>query len=268
MAKMSYANVASTLALFLAVGGVSYAAIKLPANSVGSTQIKNGAVTAQDINNRTETALEGEQGPQGAPGPAGSTGSTGPSGPRGVPGDKGTQGLPGGDGARGPSGLTGPQGLPGKDGRSGPTGPTGPTGPAAPDNVRGVEAVGEGIFFENEYFQLLTQNCEEPGDSFSNINLITQDGSPDGGVDGHYVTGKDVTPREKADTYMIGEGISAAIPTPPGKTFQAFLGSIDFGHEIMSTSVTVGYPEATFVVRLTLARPGLCFIRGSVHRVR
>ena len=42
---MTYANVVATLALFIALGGASYAALKLPKNSVGPRQIKNNAVT-------------------------------------------------------------------------------------------------------------------------------------------------------------------------------------------------------------------------------
>ncbi len=33
--KITYANVVATLALFIALGGVSYAAVKIPTNSVG-----------------------------------------------------------------------------------------------------------------------------------------------------------------------------------------------------------------------------------------
>ena len=40
-----YANVTATLALIVALGGTSYAAITLPRNSVGSKQIKKRAVT-------------------------------------------------------------------------------------------------------------------------------------------------------------------------------------------------------------------------------
>lgn len=47
--RLSYANIVSTMALFLALGGVSYAAVKLPANSVGEKQIKKNAVTGKKI---------------------------------------------------------------------------------------------------------------------------------------------------------------------------------------------------------------------------
>jgi hypothetical protein len=37
------------LALFLAIGGTSYAAVKLPTNSVATKQIKNGQVKTADL---------------------------------------------------------------------------------------------------------------------------------------------------------------------------------------------------------------------------
>jgi hypothetical protein len=42
--KLTYANVIATLALFVSLGGASYAAITLPADSVGSKQLRSGAV--------------------------------------------------------------------------------------------------------------------------------------------------------------------------------------------------------------------------------
>jgi hypothetical protein len=44
--------VISLIALFVALGGTTYAATSLPANSVGTKQIKNGAVTASKLNKR------------------------------------------------------------------------------------------------------------------------------------------------------------------------------------------------------------------------
>jgi len=46
----SPAFVISLIALFVALGGTTYAATSLPANSVGTKQIKNKAVTASKIN--------------------------------------------------------------------------------------------------------------------------------------------------------------------------------------------------------------------------
>jgi len=46
---LSYANVVATLALFVALGGASYAAFKLPKKSVGTKQLKKNAVTRQKV---------------------------------------------------------------------------------------------------------------------------------------------------------------------------------------------------------------------------
>ena len=48
-ARLTYANVTATLALFLALGGVSWAAIDLPARSVGTRELKNNAVKSNKI---------------------------------------------------------------------------------------------------------------------------------------------------------------------------------------------------------------------------
>ncbi|HEY6780672.1 MAG TPA: hypothetical protein VI111_06945 [Thermoleophilaceae bacterium] len=53
--RLSYANVVATLALFVALGGASYAAVALPRDSVGSAQLKRNAVTAKKIRNGAVT---------------------------------------------------------------------------------------------------------------------------------------------------------------------------------------------------------------------
>ena len=101
--KLTYANVISTLCLFLLLGGgAAFAAIQLPKNSVGARQIKRGAVTPAKISNATEQILAGDQGPRGPQGPqgpkgargpqgaTGATGKTGPQGPKGEPGEAAT----------------------------------------------------------------------------------------------------------------------------------------------------------------------------------
>jgi len=49
--RLTYANVVSTMALFLALGGGAYAAATLPKNSVGTTQLRKAAVTRAKIKN-------------------------------------------------------------------------------------------------------------------------------------------------------------------------------------------------------------------------
>lgn len=46
---LSYANVVSTLCLFALLGGIGYAAAKIPKDSVGSRQIKDGSVKGVDV---------------------------------------------------------------------------------------------------------------------------------------------------------------------------------------------------------------------------
>lgn len=50
--RASYANVTSTLALFIALSGGAYAAAVLPANSVGVRQLKKNAVERVKIKNK------------------------------------------------------------------------------------------------------------------------------------------------------------------------------------------------------------------------
>ncbi len=83
--KLTYANVTATLALFIALGGTSYAALKLPSNSVRAThitasavrssEIKDRSVGLRDISTTTRRQLRGQTGAPGAPGPQGPAGA-------------------------------------------------------------------------------------------------------------------------------------------------------------------------------------------------
>ena len=78
---VTYSNATATLALIVALGGTSYAALTLPRNSVGHRQLQAGAVRAREVKNGSlgvkelsgsaRKALTGAQGPQGATGPLG-----------------------------------------------------------------------------------------------------------------------------------------------------------------------------------------------------
>jgi hypothetical protein len=74
-----YANVTATMALVLALGGTSYAAIKLPANSVTTKTVKDRSLLSKDFK-------RGQI-------PAGKQGAAGPAGPQGVPGAAGAAGA-------------------------------------------------------------------------------------------------------------------------------------------------------------------------------
>jgi hypothetical protein len=47
--RLTYANVVATFALFVALGGASYAALKLPKNSVGARELKKNAVSGAKV---------------------------------------------------------------------------------------------------------------------------------------------------------------------------------------------------------------------------
>jgi hypothetical protein len=96
--RLTYANVIATLAIFLALGGGAYAALRLPVGSVGTAQIKSNAVTLSKIAARARTALRGAAGARGATGPEGAPGAsclpTNPAciGPKGDTGQQGPAG--------------------------------------------------------------------------------------------------------------------------------------------------------------------------------
>ena len=83
--RLSYANVTATLALFVALGGSSYAAIKLPARSVGTRELKPSAVTSSRVKDGSLLGKDFKQGqlPQGPKGDRGPKGDQGPPGPLG-----------------------------------------------------------------------------------------------------------------------------------------------------------------------------------------
>ena len=90
---LSYANVTGTLALFLALGGTSYAAL-----TITSTNVKNNSLTGADVRNSSLTSADIKNfSLRSADFKAGQL----PAGPRGLKGDQGDAGAPGAPGAPG-----------------------------------------------------------------------------------------------------------------------------------------------------------------------
>jgi hypothetical protein len=94
------ATILALIALFVALGGTSFAAVTAlaPKNSVGSPQVINGSLQTVDLSRKAKKALKGNRGPRG---PAGAQGAAGAAGPAGAAGAAG---------AAGPAGATGPAG--------------------------------------------------------------------------------------------------------------------------------------------------------------
>lgn len=163
-------NLVGYLALFVALGGTSYAAVQLPNESVGAAQIKDGGVrTAEvgdgslltrDLSPSARKALAGNDGATGSDGAKGATGSAGAAGATGSAGAKGdaeSAGATGSAGIQGESGVQGEIGVQGDSGLKGDTGEPGQPGSDAPadygyvysESAQTVDA-GQVVQFDNQ----------------------------------------------------------------------------------------------------------------------
>jgi hypothetical protein len=98
------ANCLAWAALFVALTGTSYAAIKLPAGSVNSRTVRDHSLAARDLQPGVmKPGMRGADGPPGPTGPVGPAGGVGPAGPEGPSGPAGPRGPAGPQGQRGPS---------------------------------------------------------------------------------------------------------------------------------------------------------------------
>lgn len=101
--RMTFANVISFLALFVALGGTATAALLITGKNV-----KDGSLTGRDVKNGSLVAVDFGRGqlPAGAPGAPGAAGAKGTDGVPGTNGERGLQGLQGTQGVQGVPGPT------------------------------------------------------------------------------------------------------------------------------------------------------------------
>jgi hypothetical protein len=140
--RMTYANVASTVAVCLALsGGVAYATGTIPSADGkinGCYERTTGllrVIASGGTCTKYETPIAWSQ--TGPKGDAGATGPVGPAGPEGAKGETGPKGDTGADGAPGPKGDTGADGAPGPKGDTGADGAPGPKGDTGADGAPG-----------------------------------------------------------------------------------------------------------------------------------
>ena len=94
MNKLTYSNVMASIAVFVALGGSSYAAVTLKNNSVRGKHIAPNAVTSPKVKDGSllRSDFAANQLPAGSQGPQGPEGTRGPEGLAGQKGDRGEPG--------------------------------------------------------------------------------------------------------------------------------------------------------------------------------
>lgn len=95
--RLTYANVMASIAVFIALGGSSYAAVKVTGKDVRDASLtgkdlRNESVRSADVSGLTSRDFAAGQLPAGAPGAKGDAGPAGPRGPAGADGAKGDKG--------------------------------------------------------------------------------------------------------------------------------------------------------------------------------
>lgn len=146
---LSYANVMSTIAVFLALGGGAWAVTGQPAatkppvtvtacvKKAGKAKGRLRVIAAKAKCRKRERKLAWTSAPAstvpttGAGGTVGAAGATGPAGPAGPAGPRGDTG------AQGPAGAAGSAAAKGDTGATGPAGRIGPQGPAGSPDTPG-----------------------------------------------------------------------------------------------------------------------------------
>jgi hypothetical protein len=191
-------NALATLALFLALGGTTYAATKLPRNSVGPTQLRRNAVTSSKVKDHSLRRADVSSSELAAlRGAAGSTGATGARGARGDRGD------------------TSPFPAPGTL-RSG-------------EVVRGAFAAGEIVPANQELADAINLPVQAPVSlDFAHVNVAGGTDDPGGLCTGSYAD--PTAPAGYACIYPSGETnaknlqatVPGGMPTPQGLAVQYF----------------------------------------------
>lgn len=134
---LNYANVIASLALFIALGGASYAAVALPSNSVGTKQLRKNAVAASKLKRDAVSSAKVKDGSLQRDDFASGTLLQGPQGPQGLQGPKGDPGQQGAPGTARAFAFVDPFSC---------AGATGPCNFTKAKNVVGARRIGNGTY--------------------------------------------------------------------------------------------------------------------------
>ncbi len=207
--RLTYANVAMTLALVFAMSGGAYAASKILITS--TKQIK-------------PSVLKQLQGKTGASGPAGALGPQGSAGPQGPAGAAGKDGAPGSPGEKGAQGIQGIQGVPGKNGTTGFT-ETLPSGKT--EMGMWATTIGKKVFFGIDGFGTISISFNIPlaaslPEASIKVKPVGYDGTAGATTEEQECPGKASEPRAEAgklcvykssdETSSVAEEVAARTP--------------------------------------------------------
>jgi hypothetical protein len=179
-------NVVGYVALFAALGGTSYAAVRLTPGSVTARALARGSVThtklaAKSITSgdiRDGTIKQGDLAPAMAKalGHAGATGSAGSSGSRGGSGASGSTGKAGPAGPAGPSGANGDASVVARArGTGSVSAPHGASTNVPIGSATWTQATGEMDLITGSVTLAIPSSCTG---SFGNSLIISVDGTP------------------------------------------------------------------------------------------
>jgi hypothetical protein len=174
-------TIAAIAALFVALGGTSYAAAThLGGNSVGSRQVIDGSLQRADLSKKAFAALKGAPGARGLQGLAGTAGLLGDPGPRGNTGAPGAAGQPG---SQGPQGSTGPALIRSTPGSNQLTtlDSTGDVG-GRTAAVVGADGLGLIAYRDTTNQTLKVAHCNDAACSTATKSTIASIGSPDSDI--------------------------------------------------------------------------------------
>ena len=231
--------VIAMIALVVAAAGGGYAAAKLPKNSVGTAQLRNGAVTSAKVKNHSLLAVDFKPGQLERVLPT-AIGPTGPTGPSGADGATGAVGAVGATGAQGASGPTGPVG---DSGAQGPIGTQGPAGLSYGNTIVGapttsvslcgsIDVIGSVVSPTSTSRLLLLGQAELSATGPTNAQLMTEVTTGAGSILG------------SADT-----GAPVALTSVNSERFT-------FSGIVMQGATAVDLPAGNYNVRLRLVQSG------------